>query len=204
MRKDSRTSGFFTLIELLALIFIITFTMVIGKSVTARYGAWAGVGVGSLAALSSLSVVVLFYRWTWRRDRQRLKMVKENYRGIYSVIQLPSPATSIIKPQGAEIRIGDYGWEAGPDRRDGLIYLQGLTPDWTVVWHAGFRPDQVQRLTEKPTSQYDYWHPNWAQLPPPAPCPYPIAERETMTWGRPHHSHSYFVNPVMYRVKPKE
>ena len=74
MRKDSRTSGFFTLIELLALIFIFTFTTVIGKSVTARYGAWAGVGVGFLAALSSLSVVVLFYRWTWRRDRQRLKI----------------------------------------------------------------------------------------------------------------------------------
>lgn len=69
---------------------------------------------------------------------------------------MPAAQMSIIKPQGAEIRIGDYGWEAGPDPGDGLIYLQGLAPDWTVVWHTGFSRDEVERVAEKPTSQYDY------------------------------------------------
>ena len=118
--------------------------------------------------------------------------------------KLPSAQLSVIKPQGAEIRIGDYGWEAGPTRSDGLIYLQGLAPDWTVVWHTGFRPDEVERVAEKPTSQYDYWAPYWAKSPPPSPCPFPVADRETMTWGRPHHTHRYFQIPVLYRLEPKE
>lgn len=194
----------YTLIELLAFTFIVAITAIAGKSVGARYGAWAGVGAGFIAALSSVCLVVLFYRWSWQKDRRRLKELKEKYRGIYRVIKPPSSETSIIKPQGAEVKIGDYGWEAGPDRGEGLIYLQGLAPDWTVVWHLGFRPDQVERVVEKPASQYDYWVPYWAKSPPPPPCPFPVAERETMTWGRPHHSHRYFQIPVLYRVAPTE
>jgi HEAT repeat protein len=193
--NDSRGSGFFTIIELLAGIFVTVVAMISGKSVADRYGTWAGVGAGSLGAVISAGVVVLLFRWLWRWERQRLKMLKEKYRDVYRVIQLPSPETSIIKPQGAEIRIGDHGWEAGPNRGDGLIYLQGLTPEWTVAWHSGFRPDQVQWVSEKPTSQYD---------DPPPPCPFSVVERETMTWGRPHHSHSYFQHPVLYPHEAEE
>ena len=63
----------------------------------------------------------------------------------------------VAKPDGAEIRVGDYRWEAGPIHKDGLIYLQGLTVEWTVVGHAGFRRDQIEWKTEKPSSQYDHW-----------------------------------------------
>jgi hypothetical protein len=194
----------YTLIEFLAFTFMVAITAIVGKSVAARYGTWVGVGAGFIAALSSVCLVVLFYRWSWQRDIRRLKELTEKYRGIYRVIRLPSSDTSIIKPQGAEIKIGDYGWEAGPDREDGLIYLQGLAPDWSVVWHTGFRPDQVERVADKPSSQYEYWVPYWAKSPPPPPCPFSVVERETMTWGRPHHSHRYFQIPVLYRVKPKK
>jgi hypothetical protein len=193
----------YTLIELLAVMFMVAITAIAGKSVAARYGTWAGVGAGFIAALSSVCLVALFYRWSWQRDRRRLEELKEKYRGIYRVIRLPSSDASIIKPQGAEAKIGDYGWEAGPDRSDGLIYLHGLAPDWTVVWHIGFRPEEVERVAEKPTSQYDYWAPYWTKSPPPPPCPFPVTERETMTWGRPHHSHRYFQIPALYRLEPK-
>ena len=201
-RKAPRAA--YTLIELLALTFIVAITAMVGKSVATRYGTWAGIGAGFIAVLTSAWFVVLFYRWSWQRDRRRLQELKDKYRGVYRVLQLPPAQMSIIKPQGAQIRIGDYGWEAGPDRGDGLIYLQGLAPDWTVVWHTGFRPEQVERVAEKPSSQYAYWAPYWAKPPPPPPCPYPVAERETMTWGRPHHSHRYFQIPVLYRAASTE
>jgi len=104
-----------------------------------------------------------------------------------------------VKPEGAEIQIGDYGWDARPNRRNGLIHLQGLTERWQVVWHAGFRPDQIQRIAAKPASQYDYWIPYWAKRPPPPPCPFPVRMRNTPTMGLPHHSGRYFENhPSQY------
>src|SRR5580765_1201853 len=139
--------------------------------------------------------VVLFYRWSWKRDRRQLQELREKYRGIYRVLALPSDQKIVAKPDGAEIKIGDYGWEAGPASKDGFICLQGLTTEWTVVWHAGFHPDQIEWVTEKPSSQYDYWVPYWAKSPPLPPCPFPVIERATPTIGRPHHSHRYFVEP---------
>lgn len=111
----------------------------------------------------------------------------------------PPPSKSIVKPAAAEIQIGDYGWDARPSSEDGLIHLQGLTPKWQVVWHAGFRPDQIEKVAVKPASQYDYWAPYWAKPPPPPPCPYPVRERNTPTMGLPHHSGRYFENyPSQY------
>ncbi len=174
----------YTLIELLAVIFII-------------------VGAGAITLVICVVAVVLFYRWSWKRDRKRLQELREKYRGIYRVLALPSDQKIVAKPHGAEIKIGEFGWEAGPASKDGLIYLQGLTSEWTVVWHAGFRPDEIEWVTEKPSSQYDYWVPYWAKSPPPPPCPFPVIERATLTIGRPHHSHRYSVMPSPYPSKPR-
>ena len=187
-----------TLIELLVVTFVMTVAIVIGKSVASAYGAWPGIGAGFLGGSLSMISVILFYRWSWKRAERRLQELRQEYRAIYRVNTVPPDPRIIIMPEGAQISIGDYGWEAGPSRNDGLIYLQGLTPEWTVVWHAGFRPDQIEWVADKPHSQYDSWHPYWADPPPLPSCPFPVVERETPTIGRPHHSHRYFVDPALY------
>ena len=193
----------YTLIEMLAVMFIITVTGVVGKSVASRYGAGAGFGAAVLAALACLAIVVLFYRWSWRKDRRRLQDLKDKYQGIYRVLAMPSDPGSIMKPEGAEIRIGDYGWEAGPMRKDGLIYLHGLTLEWTVVWYAGFRPDQIERVAAKPYSQYGLWVPYWAKKPVLPPCAFPVVDRETPAVGRPHHSHRFIERPTPHHPKQR-
>lgn len=190
-----------TLIELLAAIFVLTATMVTWKSVATTCGPWWGIGAAFSSESISVAAVVLFYRWMWRRDERGLQKARDNYREIYRVIAMPTDPRVIVKPEGAEIRVGDFGWEAGPSRNDGLIYLQGLTLDWTVVWHAGLHPEEIERIGTKPNSQYDSWHPFWADPPPLPPCPFPVVERETMTIGRPHHSNSYFVQPSVYHPR---
>src|SRR6266516_2633268 len=190
-----------TLIELLAVMFVVAMTGLVEEFVAHRFGRWTGIGTGAVTLIICIMGVVLFYRWSWKRDRRRLQELREKYRGIYRVLALPSNQKIVAKPDGAEIRIGDYGWEAGPVSKDGLIYLQGLTVEWTVVWHAGFRPDQIEWITEQPSSQYDYWVPYWAKSPPPPACPYPVLERNTLPMGRPHHSHRYLVIPSPYPSK---
>jgi hypothetical protein len=193
-----KRSGF-TLIELLIPIFVITVTMVGWQLVARRYGPWWGIGAALSAGLLSVGAVIVFYRVMWRMDERGRQRARDSYRGIYRVIAVPTDPKHIVTLEGAEIRVGDYGWEAGPSRNDGLIYLQGLTRDWTVVWHAGLHPDEVEQVCTKPHSQYDSWHPYWADPPPLPACPFPVIERKTLTIGRPHHSHSYFVQPAVYR-----
>lgn len=195
----------YTFIELLAIMFVLTVTTAVYQFAAGKYGTWPGIGAVVLAVLASAIIVVQFYSWSWRRDRRRLQELKEKYRAIYRVIAIPSDQRSIVKPEGAEIKIDDYGWEAGPIRKDdGLIYLQGLTLEWTVVWHAGFRPDQIEKVATKPSSQYDIWIPYGAKPTSPLPCPFPVVERETLTMGLPHHSHRYFVIPTPYHTKRVE
>ncbi len=191
----------YTLIELVAVMFVVAMTGLVEEFVAHRFGRWTGIGAGAVTLIICVMGVVLFYRWSWKLDRRRLQELREKYRGIYRVIALPSDQKIVARPDGAEIKIGDCGWEAGPVSKDGLIYLQGLTVEWALVWHAGFRRDQIEWITEKPSSQYDYWVPYWAKSPPPPPCPYPVIERATLTMGRPHHSHRYFVIPSPYPSK---
>ena len=190
-----------TLIELLAVIFVLTTTMVIWQSVATTHGPWWGIGAAFSVGSLSFITVVLFYRWSWRRDERGLQKVRDNYREIYRVIAMPTDPRVIVMPDGAEIRVDDFGWEAGPSRNDGLIYLHGLTLDWTVVWHAGLHPDEIEKVATKSYSQYDSWHPFWADPPRLPLCPFPVVERETMTIGRPHHSHRYFVQPTVYHPR---
>ncbi|HTV41755.1 MAG TPA: hypothetical protein VMF08_14330 [Candidatus Sulfotelmatobacter sp.] len=192
MKIAIRQENAYTLIELLAVVFIIASATVAYEIVRPKYGLVLAVVASVLAMLVCVLLVILFYRWSWTRKRQQLSQLRQEYRTIYRVKELPTEAKSVVKPVEAEIQIGDYGWDARPIRRDGLIHLQGLTKRWQVVWHAGFRPEQIEKMAEKPASQYDYWAPYWAKPPPPPPCPFPVQERDTPTMGLPHHSGHYF------------
>ncbi len=195
----------YTLIELLMGIFIVSLATVAYAAVRAKQGpVWAALA-GALGLLFGIMMVGLFYRWSWRRDRRQLTELREKYRTIYQIKELPANGRSIVKPDKAEIQIGDYGWEARPGCRDGLIHLQGLTQQWQVVWHAGFRAEQIEKIAEKPASQYDYWKPYWAKTPPPPPCPFPVRERSTPTMGLPYRSGRYFKDyPSQYYASPLE
>jgi hypothetical protein len=190
----------YTLIELLAVTFVVAVTALVGGAAGREYGILPGIGAGILTATSCVMVVIQFYRWMWHRDKRRLQELRDKYRLVYRVTSLPSHQTNIIKPAGAEIRVGDYGWEAEPILKDGLIHLQGLTLEWGVVWDARFRPNEVEQVATKPCSQYDYWVPHWASRsqPPLPPCPFPILLRETLTMGRPHHSGRYMETQTRY------
>lgn len=191
----------FSLIELLAAIFVVSTVMFTLRYLGPTYGMWWGIFAAFVAGSLSFLMVALLYRWQWRQDQRGLQNAREKYRDIYRVIAMPIDPTVIVIPQGAEIRVGDYGWEAGPPRNDGLIYLQGLTQDWTVVWHVGFRPNEIEKVGAKPYSQYDAWHPYWADPPPLPPCPFPVIERETITMGRPYYRDDYCVAPAIYRAR---
>jgi prepilin-type N-terminal cleavage/methylation domain-containing protein len=198
-RQSPSSREAYTLIELLAVIFIIAVVTAVHEVVRGRLGQGAAFVASALAVIVCALLVVFLYRWSWRRDRQRLAELRENCRSVYRVKELPAEPKSIVKPDGAQIHIGDYGWDARPNRRDGLVHLQGLTLRWQVVWHAGFRPDQIQKVATKPASQYEYWAPYWAKKRPPPPCPFPVCERSTPTMGLPHHSGRYFVDyPSQY------
>lgn len=189
----------YTLIEVLALTFIVSITGLVYSFSSQTFGVGIGIGAGFITIVICVLVVVQFYRWSWRKDRQRLQDLREKHQDVYCVKVLPTDEGNLRIAAGAEIQIGDLGWEAGPLRKDGLIYLQGLTPEWHVVWHAGFRPDQIEKVATKPISQYDYWHPYWAKVPPPPSCPFPVLARITATMGLPHHSHRYFENYPMQK-----
>jgi prepilin-type N-terminal cleavage/methylation domain-containing protein len=123
----------YTLIELLAVMFIVAIISAVYLPVSKKYGVGIGIGAGFVTILVCVFIVIQFYRWSWRRNKQRLQELREKYPTIYRVNALPADKGNHRKAVGAEIKIGDFGWEAGPLRRDGLIYLQGLTPEWYFV-----------------------------------------------------------------------
>ena len=192
--ESGPTQRGYTLIELLAVMFVVFFIASVHVTFRAKFGPGAAFMASVLAVLASSGMVILFYKWMWSRDKRQLRQLREKYRNIYRVKELPTEIKSVIKPADAEIQIGDFGWEAIPSRRDGLIHLQGLTLRWQVVWHAGFLPNQIEQVAIKPASQYDYWIPYWSKCPAPSPCPYPVRERNTSTMGLPYHSGRYFEN----------
>jgi len=191
-RRLSKRAGY-TLIELLAVIFIVALATAAYDTVTKSHGIGMRIAAASIGGAVGFGIVALFYRWSWKRNKARLGKLRADYGGIYRVSAVPQDNQPTIMLEGAEIRAGDYGWEAAPlaNAKNGLIYLQGLTPDWRTVWHAGFHPDQIKRIGLKPSSQYDHWVPYWVKTPPD-PCPFPIQPRETPSMERPHHGGRYF------------
>jgi hypothetical protein len=171
-----------TFIDMMALWVLIGVPIIIGQVVAKKFGLWPGIGAGLLSAVACLIGLARVYGARGERNAKRRREWKEKYCGIYRVIGLPTDETVIKKPPGAEIRVGDFGWEAVPLREDGMIYLQGLSPQWRVVWYAGFRLEQVERVASKPQSQYD-WNYTWFKNAPP--CPFPVQERETTSMGLP-------------------
>jgi hypothetical protein len=177
-----------TLFDLLAAVLVFSIPVALGMGVGLKAGVWVGIGVGILVASTDIAILAMLSRTMDRRyDRYRAE-VREKYRGIYRVVAVPTNAKDFIVAPGAEIRIGDYGWEAEPcwKRRDGLIYLQGLTLTWHVVWEAGFRPDQLEYIGPKPRSQYD-WRDDYDCRTghPKAHCPYAVQNRPTCAMGFP-------------------
>src|SRR2546425_188215 len=78
----------YTLIELLAVMFVVAMTGLVEESVAHRFGRWTGIGAGAVTLIICVMGVMLFYRWSWKRDRRRLQELREKYRGIYRVIAL--------------------------------------------------------------------------------------------------------------------
>src|SRR5690349_8024384 len=92
----------YTLIELLALIFIIAVVTAVHEVVRGSLGEGAAVVASALAVIVCALLVVFLYRWSWHRDRQRLTELRENYSSIYRVKELPAEPKSIVKPDGAQ------------------------------------------------------------------------------------------------------
>ena len=170
--------------DMFALWFMIGVPVAIGMFVAKHFGLWTGIGAGLLSAIVCVAAVVISYRARGRNTAQQRREFKEKYTRIYRVLAAPTDAAAIKKAQGAEIKVGDFGWDAAPLRNDGLIYLQGLNPQWRVVWYAGFRPEQIENFAPKPQSQYD-WNYAWVKNPPP--CPFPVQEHfhSTVNMGFP-------------------
>jgi prepilin-type N-terminal cleavage/methylation domain-containing protein len=164
----------YTLIELLAVIFIIAATMSAWKSVSSSYGLWWGIGAGILAGALSILLVILFYYWMGRIEERILTKLRNKYTAIYRVKTVPSDPKIIILPEGAEIRVGDIGW------------------------HAGFHPDEIEKVAKKPSSQYDVECPYGADLSSLPACPFTVVERKTMTAGLPRNAIYVYENPAEY------
>jgi hypothetical protein len=153
-----------------------------------RFGFWGRVLTGILALAGFLFVLLryLFRLADFALARER-DVARKKYRGIFRVIALPTEDPENIW-QLQEIEVGDFGWESKPIWENGLIYLQGLTEDWGLVWRAGFRPEQIEFVGEKPVSQYDWpdfeyegpkpstcYH--WQYSKPKRPCPFPVPKK---------------------------
>lgn len=130
--------------------------------------------VYTLVGLAAGTAAILAYGSGPSLERARNRRLLKAYPGVWRILALPESACPVLEGSAGAIQAGDYGWEAEPLMDDERIYLHGLTPDWKVVWYAGFLRSQLQYITEKPASQY-YRHPYWLASPPPD-CPYPVQQ----------------------------
>ena len=80
----------YTLIELLAAMFVITVTGMVEEFVAHRFDRWTGIGAGVGTFTVCVIGVMIFYRWSWKQDRKLLQKLRDKYRGIYRVIAAPS------------------------------------------------------------------------------------------------------------------
>ncbi len=159
---------------------------------TAKFGVLCAEHFGIPELLYGLVVVLLFfffvflggfYRCLGWLDAAHRKERREKYRGIYRVLSLPSVHNKPASWNAGDITVGDYGWEAEPVYKDGLIWLHGLSVHWKMAWRAGFKPEEIEYVGPKPVSHYDWKDfefdgPKSGGIYTPAipkqPCPFPI------------------------------
>lgn len=160
-----------------------------------HFGSGARVVVGLIVFAGYFVYLRWMYRWADKISARARAEIRERYRGIYRVKGAPSSQWSWLKEN---IRVGDFGWQRPAWRRDGLIYLQGLQEQWGVVWMAGFRPEDVEFVTAKPVSEYD-WRDfeydgikprapyNWGISKAKQPCPFAVdtENRNVFKWRFP-------------------
>ena len=163
-----------TVIELFFLLVLIGIGTGTRSYVARFFGVWAGIVAGVFATIGFLALTNFLGKNSHRRHCR--KMAKK-YTRIFRVVALPTDEKVIIKPKGSEIKLGDNGWECGPIRKNGLIYLEGLNEKWQMIWWAGFRPEQIEYVGPKPLSQYDRLLADRKEIFE-APCPFPVQPRE--------------------------
>ncbi|RMD67020.1 hypothetical protein D6833_00770 [Candidatus Parcubacteria bacterium] len=191
----------FTCIELAAIIFIMGATSTAGVAARNVFGNWgAGLAAGAIAAAAACVIVKECYRWSNRIAEREMRELSERFPRIFRVLVVPRGLPCVMA-RAAEIRVGDYGWEAEPIYDDGLIYLHGLTEEWKVAWYAGFRPEHIEVVGEKPRSQYFLpysWICNGAEAPR---CPFPVQHSAEETLGFPQRIIFPFVQGVKVEVR---
>src|SRR5580698_5233235 len=101
-----KTEKGWTLIELLAVMFIVAITSVIYLPIAKKYGVTTGVGTGLVTIVACVFIIIQFYRWSWRSNKQRLQELREKYKAIYRVNAFPVDNKNLRKATGAEIKIG--------------------------------------------------------------------------------------------------
>ena len=183
--RQAKRRGY-SLVELFAAIFVLAVPLITIQVVATRFGKSTGIVAGLLSAVASVAVVIAFYRWIGRCHQKELHELSEKYPHVYRVIALPTDTSSILTAEDAKLEVGDYGWEAEAIHDDGLTYLHGLTEKWRLVWYAGFRSDQIERIGPKPRTQYYLpysWRVGGGSSAPP--CPFPVETRYATDLGNP-------------------
>jgi len=155
-------------------VFATIYVTVFMADLATHLGGWVGFAAASFSAFIAVAATVAFYKWRRRVAEQDRCELIEKYPLVYRVIALPTDTRNVMKAEGAEIEVGDYGWEAEPLRSDGLTYLHGLTKEWEVAWYAGFQKGQIEHVGLKPRSQYEWIEDH--------PCPYPIQSDRTIEY----------------------
>jgi len=170
--------------------FVLGLSMLVWAS--AKFGILCGEHFGSGGLLSALVLVLLFFFFVFMRNFYRYMAWldvrlraerRERYRGIYRVLSMPSVNNKPASWNAEDITVGDFGWEAEPVTKDGLIWLHGLSVQWKMTWRAGFKPEEVELVGPKPVSHYDwkdfeYVGPKptsiYTSAIPKQPCPFPV------------------------------
>jgi hypothetical protein len=148
-----------------------------------QFGTGSRVAVGLLCLALFLFLLKYLGRFMTEVSARRRDEARRLYKSIYRVNALPGAGRGVCLDR---LKAGDYGWECRPWINDGLLYLQGLNEQWGVVWIAGFRPEEVEFVCEKPFSQYDWASLEYAGSRPRAPyhwgsakcltgCPFAVA-----------------------------